>query len=286
MITREDLRIRDPFVYVENGVYYLLGTTGGDCWEHGSDLQLYASHDLEGFEPIGCMVNPDAFDGYRNIWAPELHRYRDKYYLIVSLFRDDIGRGSMIFVSDSLHEKFVPLTGTYITPADWTCLDATLFIWKDKPYLFFSNEWVQSVNRDGDGSIYAAELTEDLKTLVGEPQKVVSGKGSGFAVELSTGRGDATGYIAEGPFVAEEDGKVCCYWSTVAKDGYCIAKSTASDVFAPYTFERMIFTKDGGHCMIFKNLSGEEMLTFHQPNVSPDERMKVFSIKEMEVTAL
>ena len=27
----EDIRIRDPFVFVEDGMYYLLGTTGEDC---------------------------------------------------------------------------------------------------------------------------------------------------------------------------------------------------------------------------------------------------------------
>lgn len=39
-MNREDLRIRDPFVFVENGAYYLLGTTG-------NDLTLYKSNDLQ-----------------------------------------------------------------------------------------------------------------------------------------------------------------------------------------------------------------------------------------------
>ena len=28
----KDIRIRDPFVFVEDGKYYLLGTTGEDLW--------------------------------------------------------------------------------------------------------------------------------------------------------------------------------------------------------------------------------------------------------------
>lgn len=44
---REDLHIRDPFIYTENGIYYLLGTTGNDSWDRGSDLVLYVSRDLE-----------------------------------------------------------------------------------------------------------------------------------------------------------------------------------------------------------------------------------------------
>ena len=42
MIKREDLHIRDPFVFVENGEYFLIGTTTADPWGAGSDLRLNA----------------------------------------------------------------------------------------------------------------------------------------------------------------------------------------------------------------------------------------------------
>ena len=53
---REEIHIRDPFVFVENGAYYLLGTTGNDTWERGSDLVLYVSRDLERFEKKCVLV--------------------------------------------------------------------------------------------------------------------------------------------------------------------------------------------------------------------------------------
>lgn len=43
---REDIHIRDPFVFLENGIYYLLGTAGDDSW---GDLTLFISSDLENF---------------------------------------------------------------------------------------------------------------------------------------------------------------------------------------------------------------------------------------------
>ena len=85
----EDIRIRDPFIFVEDGMYYLLGTTGEDCWNKGSNFSLYASRDLEHFEFAGRLVADGALDGYTQLWAPELHKFRGKYYLIVSLFRKD-----------------------------------------------------------------------------------------------------------------------------------------------------------------------------------------------------
>ena len=96
---------------MEDGEYYLLGTTGNDCWDKGSDLTLYSSKDLVCFERVGCMVGKDALADYTQIWAPELHKYCGKYYLIVSVFQKSKGRGSIILVSDTLKEKFQPLTG-------------------------------------------------------------------------------------------------------------------------------------------------------------------------------
>ncbi len=274
MIHRENLHIRDPFVYVENGSYYLLGTTGDNSWGKGSDLMLYRSDDLEHFEDLGCMVAATTLEGYTNVWAPELHSYRGRYYMIVSLYRQDLGRGSMILVSDCLTGKYVPLTGEYITPKQWGCLDATLFVWKGKPYLLFSYEWTTP---EGDGSIYVAELSADLKHIVGEPKRIIDGKTCGFCVEIENS--DFRGCVAEGPYVVEEQGKIALYWSTFTQTGYSVARNIAEDIWGPYAFERMVFTKDGGHCMVFTDLQGKRQLALHQPNVKPNERMRLFPLK-------
>lgn len=276
-MTVEELRVRDPFIFVENGKYFLIGTTGNDCWISGSDLVLYSSCDLKTFTRERELVKKGTLDGYTQIWAPELHRYCGKYYIIVSVFRKDLGRGSMVLVSPSLQEAFTPLTGEYITPHGWWCLDATLFVWKNEPYLFFSNEWIRTVNSDGDGSLYVAKLDGELKTLVTVPKKIISGKGCGFAVENVHTDG-FRGYVAEGPFAVEENGKIALYWSTFVKEGYCVAKSIAPDIFGEYGFDKMIFSSDGGHAMVFDDLSGKRKITLHQPNRSPLERMKTFDL--------
>lgn len=119
---RDEIHIRDPFVFVEDSRYYLLGTTGDDPWGRASDLALYQSDDLNNFERICVMVNDGSLDEYTNIWAPEMHKYKGKYYLIVSVFGNDLGRGSIIFKSDKLDGNFKMLTGKYITSAG--CGDA------------------------------------------------------------------------------------------------------------------------------------------------------------------
>ena len=111
---REEIHIRDPFVFSENSIYYLLGTTGDDSWGKGSDLTLFISSDLENFQKKSIMVTDGSLDTYTNIWAPELHKYNDAYYLILSVFRKDKGRGCLIYKSDSLEKSFTALTGEYI----------------------------------------------------------------------------------------------------------------------------------------------------------------------------
>ena len=275
MITKENLRIRDPFVLVRDDRYYLLGTTGEDPWAKGSNLVLYESRDLETFAEKCVMVQPQYLAGYTNVWAPELHEYRGKFYLIFSVFREDKGRGSVIFVSDGLNGDFKPLTGEYITPAGWGCLDATLFVYRGAPYLCFSNEWTTPITGDGDGSLFIARLSEDLTAIAEQPKKIVSGKYSGFAVQIGE-EGKTTGYVAEGPYLYEKDGNISLLWSTYTKTGYSVFESVSKNgVRGDYVAKRKIFEKDGGHCMRFTDLQGKSHIVLHQPNFAPMERMKI-----------
>lgn len=275
MTKRENLRIRDPFIFVRNNKYYLLGTTGTDPWIKGSDLILYESEDLENFREKCAMVKKEYLEGYTNIWAPELHEYKGKYYLIFSVFKEEKGRGSIIFVSDDLNGNFKPLTGEYVTPQNWGCLDATLFIFGGAPYLCFSNEWTTPITGDGDGSLFIARLSDDLKRIEDKPKKIVSGKYSGAAIQIDDGK-NTFGYVAEGPYLYEENGKIVLLWSTYTKTGYSVFRSVSGNgVYGDYTIEKKIFEKDGGHCMRFTDLQGKPHLVLHQPNFAPMERMKI-----------
>lgn len=278
---RTDIHIRDPFIFAENGKYYLLGTTQADLQgETLGALMLYESDDLEYFDRKCRMVTDGSLDGYTDIWAPEMHKYNGKYYLIVSAYRKDLGRGSFIFVSDYLDDNFKMLTGEYITPGGWGCLDATLFVYKETPYLCFSNEWTTPISGDGDGSLFIARLTEDLRSLANKPKKIVSGKNCPVSIEIAID--SYRGYVAEGPYLYEEDGNIILLWSTFSKTGYTVLKSVSRDgIYGEYALEKVLFNADGGHCMRFADFQGKQWITFHQPNVSPDERMRLFSMEEI-----
>lgn len=41
MIKRDQIQIRDPFIYVEDSVYYLFGTTDADPWKGNTALFIH-----------------------------------------------------------------------------------------------------------------------------------------------------------------------------------------------------------------------------------------------------
>ena len=53
-----DIQIRDPFVYVEDGKYYLYGSTDHDIWKGaGHGFNCYVSRDLEEFKCAGNVFD-------------------------------------------------------------------------------------------------------------------------------------------------------------------------------------------------------------------------------------
>ena len=87
MLKREDIRIRDPFILTENGMYYMYGTT---CVNGGNTFSVYVSKDLENFE--GPFI---VFDGSKenfwadlDYWAAEVWKYNGKFYLFISSCRN------------------------------------------------------------------------------------------------------------------------------------------------------------------------------------------------------
>jgi hypothetical protein len=74
-------------------------------------------------------------------------------------------------------------------------------------------------------------------------------------------------------------------WSTVT-DAYfqCIAVSDNGSITGKWSHLEPLFTKDGGHGMIFKALSGDLKLTLHCPNITNYERPVFFDIEETSDT--
>ena len=270
MIKLEDIRIRDPFILVDNGLYYMYGTTDlGKGTESFDRFSVYISDDLKNF--IGPKI---IFDGKeadfwadRDYWAAEVYKYNEKYYLFGSFKADGCKRATQILVCDRPDGKFVPLSETARTPIDWQCLDGTFYVENGTPYMVFCREWTEI----GDGAIYALELTKDLKDTVGEPFLLFKASENPLVESISVC--GAIENITDGPFLLRENGKTKMTWSSFVSGGrYAVLEAEAESIRAKWHHKESRFDFDGGHAMVFEDLNGTKFFSLHCPNVVGKER--------------
>jgi GH43 family beta-xylosidase len=276
-----DIQIRDPFVVLEDGAYYLFGSTDKDIWKsRGTGFDVYVSTgDLTVFEGPFPAFRPAAdFWSETNFWAPEVHPYKGSHYMFATFKPKEGRRGTAILKSGGgirgpYQSWSLSAAGTPgpVTPAGWECLDGTFFEEQGKPCMVFCHEWQQV----GDGQICAMPLTEDLRQAAGEPKLLFRASEAAWACPL---KGRAPGsYVTDGPFLYRtKDGVLLILWSSFDKDGrYCIgaARSEDGSLNGPWAQSpEPLYSADGGHGMIFRSKEDRLYLAIHTPNKTPLER--------------
>ena len=191
-------------------------------------IRVYKSKDLSTWKDEGySFIAKSDFWGQQDFWAPDVYEYEGRYYLFTTFSNAGVKRGTSILVSDSPKGPFTPLVNKAITPSGWMCLDGSLYIDKEgNPWLLFCREWLETI----DGEIYAQRLAKDMKTTEVDPY-------------MSSFR--------------KTDGK------------YAIgqAVSASGNVLGPWVQEpETLNSDDGGHAMVFKDLKGRLMISYHAPN--------------------
>ena len=266
MMKTDEINIRDPFVLVHGGKYYLYGTRGGTCWGPADGFDVYVGQDLKNWEGlIVCFHNDGSFWADRNYWAPEVHCVNGAFYMFASFKSDSRRRGTAILRALSPLGPFEPWSEGPVTPEDWECLDGTFYASPDgTPYMVFCHEWVQA----GDGEIHAMKLTKDLRAPAGEPFLLFRASEAPWCRQVHHSSG-LDGYVTDGPFLwRKEDGTLLCLWSGFSETGYAqgLAVSDNGDIDGHFTQLPPLFPEDGGHGMLFRTLEGELLLALHSPN--------------------
>ena len=272
MMNAGQINIRDPFVLVHEGSYYLYGTRGPTCWGKADGFDVYTSRDLKTWEgPLVCFRNDGSFWADRNYWAPEVHRWQGAFYMFASFKSESRRRGTAILRAESPCGPFRPWSDGPVTPEDWECLDGTFYVSRrGVPYIVFCHEWVQA----GDGEIRAMPLTQDLKAPAGSPALLFRASEAPWSCEVHHSSG-MSGYVTDGPFLWRlADGRLLCLWSGFSEEGYAqgAALSDNGEIDGRFSQIEPLFLKDGGHGMIFRGLDGGLYLALHSPNQSLKER--------------
>ncbi len=264
----EQINIRDPFVVCEDGKYYMYGTRASNFGRLVAGFDVYVSDDLENWsDPIPCFDSARCGLNREVNWAPEVHKYGGKYYMLATFTQENGLRGTYSLCSDSLLGPFVPNSEGALTPTEWECLDGTLYVDKNgAPYLVFCHEHTQIV----DGTICYVRLNEDLSRAQGETVTLFSASSTGVSDPLWKDRH----FVTDGPFMYHsKTGELFMIWSTFIKGKYaeCIVKFKGGRLGLDFEHMKPLIDDDGGHGMIFDD-GKRTLLTYHTPNVKGMER--------------
>lgn len=299
LLSLRDIRIRDPYILEpEPGSFLLYGTTDANVWGGpATGFDYYTSTDLDQWSgPFPAFRPPAGFWADSQFWAPEVHRYRDRWFLIATFAATRTRvRGVAILVSDAPHGPFVPWSDGPATPPELPCLDGTLYVDEEQdPWLVYSRG--AEGGPDGrpcvaDGEMFALRLSDDLRSPVGEPALLFTASSAPWSkplrfpdgVEPPAGLNLAKDPLfTDGPFLVRTgNGTLSMLWSSFGDSGYAIgvARSDSGSVLGPWVQQRdPLWPLNGGHGMVFTRASGDARLVFHWPNDSPDERVKLVRV--------
>ena len=278
-----EINIRDPFILPYEGKYYLYGSrvgtpTAKKTWGTQEGFDVYISEDMENWsEPKSVFEKGENFWAEEDFWAPEVHFYKNRFYMFATFKAEGKCRGTQILVADRPDTTFTPISEEPVTPKDWECLDGTLYIdKKGNPHIVFCHEWLQI----GDGTVCEIELSKDLRRAVSAPRKLWSASDYKNVKSVIS---DKMAYVTDGPFLYRcENDELISLWSSFCEKGYAelIAKSDNGDIDGNWTIcEHPLFEKDGGHGMLFENFEGDLCFIMHKPNVSTMERPVIKKLK-------
>ncbi len=260
--------VRDPFVLLHDGKYYVYATG----WTVSTAMSTRLGSTF--VNTHNCVTQPSDYKG--DCWAPEVYYYNGQFYMFTT-YRSTKNdrRGCAIFIADNPEGPFVLHSDGHVTPSDWNAIDGTLYVDDDgQPWMIFVYEW--NSTPDGIGRMACAKLSDDLTHFISEPQilfKADDPKWAGWRV-------------TDGCFMYKtNDGQLLMIWSnTDVYGGYCvgISRSVSGEVTGPWTHdEELLYSKiyineyDGGHGMIFRDTEDLLWMAIHSPNEKVGERREM-----------
>jgi hypothetical protein len=286
-----DFYVHDPFIlaHKETRTYYLYNSAGPRVLgEKRSGVVAYKSKDMLRWDgPYVVFEVPQGLwaDPAQGVWAPEVHLYRGKYYLMATLHNSNKPlpyadeeklptyqgkkakphmRGTQIFVADTPDGPFQPLGNSPAPPADLMTLDGTLFVEGGVPYMVYAHEWIQVL----DGTMEAVPLKKDLSAQAGKPFLLFrASEAPWVATQAKKSEGLPT-YVTDGPCLYRtKKGKLVMLWSSYREGLYVetLAYSTSGKLKGPWKQGEVLVGNDSGHGMLFESFDGKLMMVLHQP---------------------
>ncbi len=244
----DSVPLPDPFVFVENGTYYIVGTSD----RNNNVVDCYVTTDFVSYEAIYNIYVPASYNGWESakpeMFAPEIYCFDGVYYMYYSANDESGVRRCSVVVAESPTGPYEPLVNDKVDG-----LNAPLFASDDYP----SRALDATVFTDDDGKLYMYfTVTQETQHIVGveliSPYEAdwstykalivpgtLSPDSDEVVLEWETYR-DNKIEIAEAPFMLKSGGK---YYLTYSVNGcwnkyynvcYAVSDSPLGDFEKPY----------------------------------------------------
>lgn len=267
-------QIGDPFVLQHNRVYYMYCTSESSLKE---GFYVWTSTDLVNWEKQGLALSnkTPGVIGIDRFWAPEVVEYKGKFYMTYSAGDTDHVLKLCLAVSDNPLGPFKNYQSPWYQH-ELSHIDATILIDGEKAYTYFVMDCSTNiVNGRETSQIFAAQLSDDLKTFVTAPKLVINPDQPWEDI-------NGTRLWNEGPFVQKHEGK---YYMTYSANGfntneYCVGYATADNPLGPWTkaidnpilkANMEIGVSGPGHNSFAYSPDGTELFIIYHAHTFPDK---------------
>jgi len=291
-----DLCVHDPFVLAEPDTKTYIVYQGYSPRRYisarlsiNAGVIAYTSKDLIKWErPRLVFEIPEGFWADRNAgpWAPEVHKYKDKYYLFATFHDWGVAdanswggrkikkRGTQICVSENPLGPFKPIGNKPHTPEGEITLDGTLWVEDGRPWLIYCHEWVQIT----DGLIKAIRLKDDLSGTIGEPITLLNAADFDWTDK-------EPGSVTDGPqFYQMKNGTLAMLWSSHSSGhlyAQTVAYSPSGKLAGPWNHPaKPLLWDDRGHGMLIKDFDGRLLLVLHRYFRMPKTRVQIWEMED------
>ncbi|MFH6984927.1 glycoside hydrolase family 43 protein [Marinoscillum luteum] len=257
----------DPWVFQKDDHYYLTFTTGINVTLYKTDVMS----DLSKAYQRVVWTPPASGPNSRNIWAPEIHFIRDKWYIYYAADDGNNDNHRMFVLENSSAD---PTVGQWVDkgelklPGDRWAIDGTIFEHADQLYYLWSG-WSGATN--GRQDLYICKMTDPYTA---EGDRVLLTK-----PELSWETNGTNPTVVEGPQVLKNGDKLFMIYSAGGcwTDGYSLGMLTAAadaDLMTAESWVKSpnpVFSQNPsgnafgpGHNGFFKSLDGtEDWIIYH-----------------------
>lgn len=288
-IGKSPIHMGDPFAFLHQGKYYLIGTTSSN-----EGFQCYESTNLRDWTHKGwAWRKTEDCWAEAAFWAPEVKYYQGKFYMTYSGRVRDSNPGKLLMglaVSDTPEGPYRDLHAPWFD-LGYSTIDGHIFVDDDgTPYVFFSRNGVQ----DGYsyGMNYAVQLERDLSKPVGEPVKVGEASQLWERVKWDENR------CNEGAFVLKHEGRYYMTYSAnhTGYSHYGVGYATADKPLGPWTKAEenpvlktnlTVGVSAPGHNSIVTSPDGTELFIVYHTHANPEKPSgdRVVNIDRLEFTA-